>query len=261
MTEPRHPFLDHPGPIPFAHRGGASDAPENTAAAFARAVDLGYRYLETDVHVTRDGVVVAFHDDDLQRTCDRPGRISDMEWDDLAAVRVDGSEPIPRLEELLRAWPDRRWNIDCKSDRSVDALVTLLHRLDVVDRICIGSFSDRRLTRIRDAMGPEVCTSLGPAATARLMAASRTHRVLARPGRAHAAQVPISQGPIPVITPSFVSTAHHLGLDVHVWTVDDPAIMHHLLDLGVDGIMTDRPAVLREVLEVRGQWVTRSVET
>lgn len=248
-----HPFLDHPGPLPFAHRGGASDAPENTLAAFEHAVDLGYRYLETDVHVTTDGVAVAFHDDDLARTCGRPGRIAELTWAEVATARVEGREPIPRLDDLIAAWPQTRWNLDCKSDSAIDALVDVLERLDVLQRVCVGSFSDRRLRTLRARLGPSLCTSLGPVATARLVAASRTHRVVARPGGL-AAQVPLRQGPVPVVTPAFVRTAHRLGLQVHVWTVDDPGEMHRLLDLGVDGIMTDRPAVLREVLEQRGQW-------
>jgi glycerophosphoryl diester phosphodiesterase len=94
-SPPRHPFLDWPGPIPFAHRGGATEAPENTMPAFERAVGLGYHYLETDVHTTADGIVVAFHDDDLSRTCGRPGRISELPWREVATCRVDGKEPIP----------------------------------------------------------------------------------------------------------------------------------------------------------------------
>lgn len=249
----RHPFLDHPGPLPFAHRGGASDAPENTAAAFEQAVKLGFRYLETDVHVTSDGVAVAFHDDDLQRTCGRPGRVRDLTWAEVATARVDGREPVPRLDELIAAWPHTRWNIDCKSDRAMDALIDVLQRLDVLHRVCIGSFSDSRLRTLRRRLGPGLCSSLGPIATARLMVASRTHCVMARPGGL-AAQIPVRQGPVPVVTPALVRTAHRLGLQVHVWTVDDPGEMHRLLDAGVDGIMTDRPALLREVLEVRGEW-------
>jgi glycerophosphoryl diester phosphodiesterase len=249
-----HPFLDHPGPLPFAHRGGASDAPENTMAAFEHAVNLGYQYLETDVHVTADAVAVAFHDDDLTRTCGRPGRISELTWAEVASARVSGSEPIPRLDELIATWPQARWNLDCKSDAAIDALVQVLQRLDVVQRVCVGAFSDRRLATLRGRLGPSLCTSLGPVATARLVAASRTHHAIARP-RGLAAQVPLRQGRVPVVTAAFVRTAHRLGLQVHVWTVDDPGEMHRLLDLGVDGIMTDRPAVLREVLEQRGQWV------
>lgn len=248
-----HPYLDHPGPIAFAHRGGASDAPENTAAAFQRAIDVGYRYLETDVHVTKDGVAVAFHDDDLSRTCGRPGRIRDLEWADVATARVDGREPIPRLDDLLSTWPERRWNLDCKSDEAVEALCEVLQRLDVLDRVCVGAFSDRRLQRLRERLGEQLCTALGPRAIARLLLASRTHPGLARPTGA-AAQVPVKQGAITVVNKPMVATAHGLGLYVHVWTIDDPGEMHRLLDLGVDGIMTDRPGVLREVLEQRGQW-------
>jgi glycerophosphoryl diester phosphodiesterase len=249
----RHPYLDHPGPIPFAHRGGASTAPENTAAAFQQAIDLGYRYLETDVHLTADGVLAAFHDVDLQRTCGRPGTLRSLTWAEVAEARVDGREPIPRLDELLAAWPGARWNIDCKSDDAVDALADTLQRARCLDRVCIGSFSDRRLTRLRRRLGPALCTSLGPLGTARLVAASRTHPVVART-QAMAAQVPVRQGRIPVVTEAFVATAHRLDLQVHVWTIDEPGTMHRLLDLGVDGIMTDRPAVLKQVLEQRGQW-------
>lgn len=249
----QHPYLDHPGPIPFAHRGGASAAPENTAAAFQQAVDLGYRYLETDVHLTADGVLVAFHDVDLERTCGRPGTVGSLPWSEIATARVGGREPIPRLDELLSAWPEARWNIDCKSDDAVDALADTLRRLGCLDRVCIGAFSDRRLARLRRALGPSLCTSLGPVGTARLVAASRTHPWVARP-RAMAAQVPMRQGRIPVVTEAFVATAHRLGLQVHVWTIDEPGLMHRLLDLGVDGIMTDQPVVLKQVLEQRGQW-------
>jgi glycerophosphoryl diester phosphodiesterase len=253
----RHAFFDHPGPLAFAHRGGASDAPENTAAAFAHAVGLGYHYLETDVHVTADGVAVAFHDEDLTRTCGRPGRIRDLTWAEVSTARVDGREPIPRLDDLISAWPGTRWNLDCKSDHAIDALVAVLQRLDVLDRVCVGSFSDRRLHVLRQRLGSRLCTSLGPVATARLVLASRTHRLIARPG-GQAAQIPLRQGPIPVVTEALVRTAHRLGLQVHVWTIDEPGEMHHLLDLGVDGIMTDRPGVLREVLELRGEWTPLS---
>ena len=248
-----HAYLEHPGPLPFAHRGGASAAPENTAAAFQCAVDLGYRYLETDVHVTADGVLVAFHDVDLGRTCGRPGTVGALPWAEVATARVEGREPIPRLDELLAAWPQARWNIDCKSDAAVDALVEVLERADCLDRICVGAFSDRRLRRLRKRLGPRLCSSLGPLATARLMAASRTHPAVARPS-GMAAQIPLRQGPVSVVTEALVTTAHRLGLHVHVWTIDDPGTMHRLLDLGVDGIMTDQPAVLRSVLEQRGQW-------
>jgi glycerophosphoryl diester phosphodiesterase len=247
-TASPHPFLDHDGPIPFAHRGGASDAPENTMPAFEYAVGLGYRYLETDVQVTADGVLVAFHDDDLQRTCGRPMRISELPWSEVQTALVDGRAPIPLLEDLLGSFPEARINIDCKTDAAVPALVSVLQRTRALDRVLVGSFSDRRLHRIRGLLGPRLATSLGP----RGVAALRFGRP--RSAAAHAAQVPVKQGRITIVEHGFVARAHRLGMQVHVWTIDDPAEMHRLLDLGVDGIMTDKPAVLREVFEQRGIW-------
>jgi glycerophosphoryl diester phosphodiesterase len=248
MTTRSHPFLDWPGPIPFAHRGGASEAPENTMPAFQRAVELGFVYLETDVHATADGVLVAFHDDDLLRTTGRPGRISELPWSEVSAARVDGREPIPLLEDLVATFPDARINIDCKADAAVPALVAAVRRTGVLDRICVGGFSDARLRRLRRELGPGLLTSMGPAQIAAL-------KLLGRPvGSSRVAQVPVRQGRVTVTDARFVRRAHRSGVVVHVWTIDEPDEMHRLLDLGVDGLMTDRPAVLRDVLESRGQW-------
>jgi glycerophosphoryl diester phosphodiesterase len=246
-------FLDHPGPIAFAHRGGAGDWPENTMPAFAGAVALGYRYVETDVHVTSDGVVLAFHDDHLDRVTDRHGVIGELPWSEVRGARVDGVEPIVVLEDLLASWPDLRVNIDPKHDAVVEPLADLLARTGSVHRVCIGAFSDRRLERLRQMLGPELCTSLGPRGVAGLRIASlgvgRSRTVAA------CVQVPVGFRRVSIVDDRFVRTAHAMGLPVHVWTIDDPVAMGRLLDLGVDGIMTDRPAVLREVLERRGQWV------
>lgn len=245
------PFLDHPGPLAFAHRGGASDAPENTMPAFQHAVDMGYRYLETDAHVTSDGVLLAFHDDVLDRVTEHEGRVGDLPWDVVREARVDG-EPIPLMEDLLTAWPDVKINIDPKSDAAVEPLAALVNRLGCVDRVCIGSFSDRRLATIRRLVGPSLCTSLGPKATARLKAAGYGAPVGRLPGPC--AQVPVRQGKVTIVDERFVGAAHGRGMQVHVWTIDDPDEMRRLLDLGVDGIMTDRPAVLKAVLDERGAW-------
>jgi glycerophosphoryl diester phosphodiesterase len=241
-------FLDWPGPIAMAHRGGASEEPENTMPAFANAVAMGYRYLETDVHATTDGVLVAFHDPDLSRTCGRPGRIDELPWSDVSTVRVHGREPVPRLEDLLEEFPDARVNIDCKADSAVSALVACVRRTGSAPRICIGAFSDRRLLRLRGMLGPDVCTSLGPAQLASL----RMFGVA--PGGGQCVQAPVRRGRLPVADATLVRRAHRAGLQVHVWTIDERAEMQRLLDLGVDGIMTDRPATLKDVLEQRGEW-------
>ena len=246
------PFLDHPGPIPFAHRGGASEAPENTLPAFQRAIDLGYRYLETDVHATRDGVLVAFHDDRLDRVTDRTGVIEELTWREVSRARVDGTEPIPLLEDVLGSWPEVRVNIDPKADTSVEPLIETLRRTDAVDRVCVGAFSDERIDRVRAAFDGRLCTGMGPDEMVDLIRAFQGEAVTFRSA---AAQIPpVDPKGRPLATPELVETAHRHGIAVHVWTIDDPDEMRHLLDIGVDGIMTDRPAVLREVLEERDSW-------
>ena len=245
-------FLDWPGPIPFAHRGGASEVPENTLPAFEHAVRLGYRYVETDVHLTADGVLLAFHDDVLDRVTDRTGVIAELSWSTVREARVDGREPIPLLEDLLGTFPELLVNIDPKHDASVDALVATLRRTGAVERVCVGAFSDERVARVRDAL-PGICTSLGPEGTLQLgQAAAGTAEVGVLPDPC--AQVPTRFGEDEIVTEAFIAEAHRRGIAVHVWTIDDEAEMTRLLDLGVDGLMTDVPAVLRRVLEARGQW-------
>lgn len=261
----RHPFLDHDGPIPFAHRGGAAEAPENTMAAFEAALALGYRYLETDARVTRDGVVVAFHDERLERLTDSTGAIAEL---DIAAVEtVDAgygflpeggrSHPfrgrglqIPRLEEVLRRWPSARFNVDPKADECVLPLAELLDRVSAWERVCIGSFSGRRLRRIRALSRGRACTSMGPRAVAAARLATACRLI---PGQgADCIQIPLRRGPVALATARFIRAAHRSGLPVHVWTVNNETVMHELLDLGVDGIMSDRPKLLRDVFTVRG---------
>jgi glycerophosphoryl diester phosphodiesterase len=237
--------------LPFAHRGGAGDWPENTMPAFAGAVALGYRYVETDVHVTADGVLLAFHDDVLDRVTDRTGVVAELPWAVVREARVDGREPIPRFDELLGAWPDLRVNIEPKTDAAVDPLVEAVRRADAVDRVCVGSFSDERIARVRDAL-PGVCTSLGPMGVLRLGQAAQGEDVEPLPDPC--AQVPTHFGDTPIVTEAFLAEAHRREVQVHVWTIDDPEEMVRLLDLGVDGIMTDHPGVLKEVLQRRGEW-------
>jgi glycerophosphoryl diester phosphodiesterase len=260
-----HPFLQQPGPIAFAHRGGAGEAPENTLEAFEIAVTLGYTYLETDAHLTRDGVLVAFHDERLDRVPDRTGAIADLEIAEVEAAdagytlsRDDGSSfpfrgrgiRVPRLEEILARWPAARVNIDPKSDACVGPLAALLDRFGAWERVCVGSFSDRRLRRIRARGRGRVCTSMGPHAVA-LARLAASCSVMPRLG-ADCVQVPIRRGPVRIVTKRFVEAAHRARLAVHVWTINDEATINELLDLGVDGIMSDRLRLLRDIFAHRG---------
>ena len=248
-----HPYLDVDGPIAFAHRGGAGSFPENTLRAFRRAVDLGFTHVETDVHATADGVVVAFHDDSLDRVTDGAGAVGDLDWSQVRRALVDGTDPIVRLDELLEELPDTRINIDPKSDAAVGPLVEVLRRAGAVDRVCVCSFSDRRTKRVRDQIGDSLCVGAGPRGIARLLAASAR---LPAPGPFdfHAAQVPVRSRGLTLVRPAVLAAAHRHGVAVHVWTIDEPAEMQRLLDMGVDGIMTDRPEVLRKVMIDRGHW-------
>ncbi len=250
----RHPFLEHKGPIAFAHRGGTSVAPENSLRAFQDAIDLGYEYIETDVHATKDGVLVAFHDDDLLRTCGEQRTIAGSTWEELSTARINGTDSIPLLEDLLASWPDVRINIDCKSEEALEPLVATIKKFDCLDRVCIGSFSDSRLQRIRAALGDKVCTSMGPREVAKFIAHCTVHTPYKPEPTVYAAQVPVKQSGIPVVTKRSVKAAHDLGLQMHVWTIDDPVEIAYVLDLGVDGVMSDDTRALRDVMSSRGHW-------
>jgi len=253
-TRIRHPYLDHPGPIPFAHRGGAADGLENTLSQFRRAVETGYRYLETDVHATADGKLVAFHDATLGRVTDGAGRIADLPWADVSRARVAGQEPVPLFEELLETFPDARWNVDLKAESALHPFLDLVERTDTWDRVCVGSFSEARVMRAQRLAGPRLATSYGTRGVLNLRLRSWGVPAALRRS-AVAAQVPEAQSGIQVVDHRFVRAAHARGLHVHVWTINDPDRMHRLLDLGVDGIMTDHIDTLRKVMEDRGVWV------
>ena len=159
---------------------------------------------------------------------------------------------VPLLEELLERWPEVRVNVDPKADACVEPLAALLDRLDAWERVCLGSFSDARLRRLRVLGRGRACTSMGP----RALAIARVAAVAGRLPRlgADCLQVPLRHRGVPIVTARVVRAAHRSGLPVHVWTIDDAPTMRALLDLGVDGVMTDRPAMLREVLTRRELW-------
>lgn len=257
--------LDQPGSVlAMAHRGGAlhPEIPgtENTMHAFRHAVSLGYSYLETDVHATSDGVLVAFHDPALDRVTDQVGLLAELTAEQVSLARIRGEHAVPTMAELLEEFPDCRFNIDLKSPGSVGLLADLLRRTEAHDRVCVGSFSRRRITAFRLAVAGRVATSAAPSEVVTFKFGGPVRRI-----RAAALQVPwrSKSGRVTVITPSFVSQAHRSGMHVHVWTgdrnsgwaaIDDPPTLDLLLDMGVDGVVTDRTDVLKEVLIRRAQW-------
>jgi len=356
----RHRFLDHPGPIPFAHRGGAGPWSENSWPAFENAVALGYRYLETDVRVTRDGTVMILHDSTLERVANRPGRLADLTLAEASRIRLhrppttaaataaaagggpvvvahaqahartggeradsavalpdgafagrieagwtgsDDGGPIPRLDDLLDRWPDMRLNLDVKEAAALEPTVEALRRTNALERVCVTSFDDAIAREARRLAGPALCVGAGMSAiaVARLRsvlppwlssvrlggrqgggagssdsssdsdsdrmvpaqhgssprrgpsAARRPRRPRGLIGR-DVVQVPVSFRAFPVCDARFVRYMNALGLPVHVWTVNDEASMSTLLGLGVEGIITDRPELLRDVLRRHNLW-------
>jgi glycerophosphoryl diester phosphodiesterase len=255
------PFLDHPRPIAFAHRGGAAHAPENSWTAFEHAVKLGYAYLETDARATSDGTLMAFHDRTLDRVTDASGPIGARSYREVADMRIAGSEPIPRIEDLLGTSPDVRFNIDLKDEPGISLLPGVLQRTGAWDRVCVTSFSGSRLRTARGLFERPVCMTTSPAAIAALRCtiSTRPHGPQTRllTSSLSRAEARCTQVPGRVATASFLRRAHALGLDVHVWTINDRAEMNKFLDLGADGIMTDDIETLRDVLIERGQWHPR----
>ena len=247
-----HPFLTSRGAIAIAHRGGALDREENTLPAFAHAVALGYTHVELDVHATRDGVVVIHHDPDLRRLCNDPRRIAELDHCDLQRLRTREDSEIPTLESLLVSFPNLFVAIEAKSRAVVAPLCDLIERLGALERICIGAFDPACTAMAVERLGPALLWSPAHAQVARLWA--RGWGVPMPLEGFGVVQVPPSWKGIALVTPRFVCAAHAAGIGVQVWTINDAPEMHRLLDMGVDGLMTDRPGLLRSVLDARGAW-------
>lgn len=261
---PRHPYFDGPYPRAYAHRGwhiDDLDGCENTLAAFRRAVAEGFGYLEMDVHASADGVPVVHHDATLERTTDGNGPISAHPAAALAGVRVRGREPLPLLEQVLTELPGTRITVELKSGAVVEPVLEVLERTGSWQRVCLGSYHDGWLRRARELAGARLCTSMAQGAAFGLRARAwldslpaPVRRLPAPPSPGDLAQLPRRLGPLTVVDAALLRAAHASGREVHVWTVDRAAEMTALLDLGADGLLSDRPDVLRDVLDARGVW-------
>lgn len=255
-------YLDLEHPIRFAHRGSRVLWPENTAEAFQGAVDLGYRYIETDVRITRDGAIVVFHDATLERTTNGKGPVDQWDLEDLrrldAGYWFDEKQDFPQrntgvrirtLEEVFAAWPDVHFNIDLKGPGMEWAVADVIKRSGREHSTLIGSFSDRRIRKFRRITRGSIAVSAGPAAALSMLVASRVGGTVRR--RVAAYQIPYNYKSLPMDR-KLVEAIHSSGAQVHNWTVNEAADMHRLLNLGVDGIVTDRPDVLNDVMRERG---------
>ena len=255
-------YLDAEYPLRFAHRGSRVLWPENTAEAFQGAFDLGYTYIETDVQMTRDGVLVAFHDDTLERTTNGAGRVDRWHFADLQQLdaawwfnETDGyplrgtGVRVRSLDEVFSMWPDARFNLDLKSRNLEWPVADLIKRHRREKTTLVASLIDHRTAKFRRVSGGTVAISAGRSATAAMLAASRIGATVRRPLAAY--QLPFDYRSCPIDT-KLVTAIHAAGAQLHAWTVNEAADIDRLLDLGVDGIVTDRPDVLNDVLRRRG---------
>jgi glycerophosphoryl diester phosphodiesterase len=257
---PRRPFLCHDAPLSFAHRGGAKLWPENTLLAFRGALALGCRTIETDVHLTRDGEIVVFHDHRLDRTTDGTGFVRDHTLSELRRLdagfrfSIDGTTfphrgsgiRIPTLAEAIALDPELRLNLEIK-ERAAGlpaALFRFIEREGIHDRVLVAAFEDALVREFRTLARGSVATSAGQREVALFFAASRVRAERFLPLGYDALQVPPRHGRLTIVDERFLSAAHARDLAVHVWTIDEPDEIRRLRALGVDGIMSDRPDLL-----------------
>ena len=250
-------------PIAFAHRGGRLRWPENTLLAFRKSAELGYRCFETDLHLSADGVLMVFHDDTLDRTTEGSGAINDYTAAELgtfdAGFRFGSNQgwpyrgqgiTIPTLEEVVMAFPDASFTLELKQAGLEDPLVRFIEKHDLWDRVMVGGYEDAWMKEVRRVSGGRVASSSPRHETLLFWLFSRVG--IRFPIEADALQVPVTHGNLTVVDRRFVRAAHKAGKQVHAWTVNEAPEMHRLLDLGVDGLMTDVPDVLLDVLAERG---------
>lgn len=253
-------------PLAFSHRGFAPGGEENTIKAFAAAHRLGFKYMETDVHASKDGVLMVFHDEDLLRLAGDRRKISDCTAAELGRLRVAG-EPIPTFDELLESFGDSHFNVDVKEPGAARLLAHAINRHGARHRVLVAAFNGLRRRKVQqllaasvpgDSRGPNGSPAAASPGALGIGAATLLGRIIPLPGALYrnvdALQVPEKQGLVRVVTPKFIDHAHAAGLQVHVWVVDEAAEMHRLLDMGVDGIMSDRADVLAGVMGERGYW-------
>jgi len=247
------PYFEPARPRVFAHRGLALDAPENTLLAFAHALAVGVDHVETDVQASRDGVAVVAHDDDLSRVGGTSDRVDALTAAELARLDLGAGQHMPTLAEALDAFPDLRFNIDLKSEASIAPTIEAIRKTRAEQRVLLTSFSEQR-RRAALRMLPEVATSASGPRFALALAASvvrATPAVRRALTGIHAVQIPERALGLSTVTPARIRAFHSAGVEVHVWTINEPAIMARLLDLGVDGIVTDRADLALEVISRR----------
>lgn len=238
-------YLIQTGCSIFAHRGGSLETSENTLESFQYALNIGSEYIETDVQLSRDGKVYIFHDDTLKRVAGIDKNFSDLPSHEIDTIKIFNGNAIPTLEEALERFPTTRFNIDLKTDLVAEPALKILKKHNAQDRVCIASFSDARIDLARKYI-PSICTSMGPNQILQIRLGAWN---LINPKIiSDCIQIPIYKYGIKLVSKTMVDYCHANHLKVHVWTINDAKTMKKLISIGVDGIITDRPKLLRDVL-------------
>ena len=238
--------------LAFAHRGGNEFAPENSFKAFESAVNIGYKYLETDVHLTKDGFLIAFHDDSLDRVTNKSGLIRDLTLKEIKKAKIGGSEEIPLLSELLISFPNCFFNIDCKVDETVLPLINLLKNSEFLNRVCIGSFSQKRINFIRSSLGNDIKTSMGPAEV--ILSKFLSFTSIGYNFKSSYTSIPIRRYGVNLLDKRNINYLKSNNQKVIAWTINEEDQMKKLINMGVNGIMTDNLSLLKRVLIEESLW-------
>ena len=238
--------------VPIAHRGASLLASENSFESFRKAFDLGYRVIETDIHSSKDGTAYIFHDITLERLTGENLKISDLKDVDIDSLKINNSSIIPRLSNVFEEFPEGLFNLDAKTWKSTMPIVDTIQNMGCRSRVCIGSFNDRRVNAIIKELGLETCHSMGTSNVIKFYLGAQLG--IEQHFTSQCIQLPIKMFGISLTTRKVLSYARKLGIKIHFWTINNPVIMQQLLELNVDGIMTDDCVLLKEIMKEQNKW-------
>ena len=238
--------------IAFAHRGGNDYGPENSLKAFKGAYESGYKYLETDIHLSKDGHLLAFHDDSIDRVTNNKGKIKNLNLSEIKKSKIDGKEEIPVITDLFEELPNCFFSIDCKSDDTVLPLIKIIKDKSLMERICIGSFSQKRINLIRNVLGPNLKTSMGPNEI--ILSKLLSNFSINYKFKSNFASLPIEKYGLELLNEKNIKYLQKNNQKVIAWTINDENDMRLLIRRGIDGIMTDNILLLKRVLIEENLW-------
>ncbi len=239
-------YLNYSGVAVLAHRGGSLESYENTIESFHYSKNIGCKFIETDVQLSSDGIPYIFHDDTFLRLLGKNIIFNSLDSSEIDKLRLFENHPIPKLDTVLKTFPDLYFQIDVKTDEVSLPTLEVIKKNNAMNRVCIASFSSKRLQNVYKQY-PDICLSMGPNEVLKMLLSS--FGLYRKSINGHCLQIPIYQYGIKLVTKRFVEFVHKKGLKICVWTINDETTFKNLIDIGVDGIITDKPKLLFETLE------------